>query len=150
MSGSVFQDTVFSVLLQTSRRVFTVDYCNCLFFSSCYLAGKTERSSYLYGRESNPHCHQVSFLFSSAQLLVTFMCRVLSKPVAIQPVIGPKLSRQSSRAHGTEHTRGMAAKMQTRVSSVKGLQVKWDVFRWKCWGESPIRIVWLNPEPCTH
>lgn len=23
-------------------------------------AGKTERSSYSYGRESNPHCHQVS------------------------------------------------------------------------------------------
>lgn len=23
-------------------------------------AGKTERSSYSYGREANPHCHQVS------------------------------------------------------------------------------------------
>lgn len=126
-----------------------IDY-NCLFFPSCYLAGKTERSSFSYGRESNPHCHQVScnsFLFCSAKLLVTFMCRDVSKPIYLQYT--PKSSSQlldlnspiTAVVHRTEHTLGITTKVQTRSMSIKGLQVKSDVFRWKYLVESPIKIV---------
>eukprot|EP00066_Takifugu_rubripes_P027480 XP_011616746.1 PREDICTED: transcription factor 4-like isoform X2 [Takifugu rubripes] len=63
-------------------------------YANSRLTGKTERSSYSYGRESNPHCHQVSWnylLFSSAMRPDTFLCRVVAKPFYLQymqPVIG--------------------------------------------------------------
>lgn len=40
--------------------LITSAHCPSSFFFLCRPAGKTERSSYSYGRESNPHCHQVS------------------------------------------------------------------------------------------
>lgn len=113
------------------------------FFPPCSLAGKTERSSYTYGRESNPHCHQVSWyylLFSSAMHPDTFLCRVVAKSIYLQYMQTRAANywtlkhsqSHSSRARRTEHrTSGFNSCSPAVNTCVKQcLQMKSAVFCW--------------------
>lgn len=67
LGDDLFNALIFKICIKR------ITICCLIVFFSFFFSGKTERSSYSYSRESNPHCHQVSLILLFLIFFI-FMC----------------------------------------------------------------------------